>query len=88
MEDESQEETLEVLAPETRTHESWAEARGFLPQMIPGPSPADAPGRLMPNPLFDRYAGARLLCGWQMGQELTEREFDAAILAERTVSHH
>lgn len=75
------------LISQPRPHESWAEAKGFLPQMIPGPTPAGAPQRLVPNPEFGRYASARAFSGWSMGQEMTEAQFDEAMVAAANVTH-
>jgi hypothetical protein len=64
-----------------QTVESWATAKGMLPEMLAsGPAPAGTiPLGSLVNSEFWRFAGARALLRWPEGAEVTEAEFDAAV---------
>lgn len=76
---------------EVRTAEAWAEAKGLYPEFREVHAPfsrADATPIREHNPQFWRFAGAKAGCGWPVGKELTEAEFDAAIEATVGNSGH
>lgn len=80
-------ETPKVTA-ELRTVEQWAEVRGWLPAFFQPPKPkrpAYAGGRInvaapRPNPEYGRFAGARAYWNWPIGREMTEADFEAAVI--------
>ena len=81
-------EIVDEAPDEIRTAEAWAEAKGFLPQMLEAAAPfggAGAPKTVTPNPQFWKFAGAK--ASWPVGKELTEAEFDAAIEAAGTCNY-
>jgi len=70
------------------TVEEWAEKKGFLPHFFDGKAGGvGANGTALAgvarraNPEYWKFASARALCGWVIGKELTESEFDDAIKA-------
>lgn len=71
------EATEEPKPPERRTHEVWAEQNGFLPAFS-GVSRVREKG--IENPKYWNYAAAKALRGWVIGFEITEQEFDAAVI--------
>lgn len=74
---------------EVRTVEAWAEAKGMLPEFIPIAAPfaaAGSPRMLQHNPEFWRFHATRTGWTWPIGKELTEAQFDAAVL-EATTGH-
>lgn len=74
------EETTEAPAgPEVRTAEEWAKAKGMSERFLPSTN-----AFANPNPLFQDYAQARAHGGWPIGKELTEAQFDAAVIAAKT----
>ncbi len=75
-------------APDSRTAEQWAEAKGMLPEFVPiaAPfAPAGSQPGLQHNPSYWRFAATRVGMGWPIGKELTEAEFDSAV--ETALSH-
>ncbi len=77
------------LAQRRRTAEEWARAKGFLPAFFKGPAVRKAhllrSSGLRENPEWWKYAAAS--APWPTGKELTEAEFDAAIVAATTHVH-
>lgn len=76
---------------EVRTAEAWAEAKGMLPEFIETQAPF-APAGSAPirahNPSHWKYNAIKAGHGWPLGKELTEAEFDAALLIlEPTTGH-
>lgn len=69
-------------APEIRTAEAWAEAKGFTPHFIESAAPFGGGTSSAVNPQFWKFAGAK--ASWPVGKELTEAEFDAAIAEAET----
>lgn len=67
--------TLVVTNAEKKTVETWAEEKGLLPQI------ENLSGRGIPNPEFWRFAAAKAFCGWPVGRELTEKDFNEAVIA-------
>jgi hypothetical protein len=78
------------VVAEIRTAEQWAEAKGMFPEFVEVAAPfarADAPRTRQHNPQFWRFAATRAGSGWPIGKELTEAEFDAAVLAATTQTY-
>lgn len=73
--DSSTEESVEVI----KTAEEWATAKGMAARFLPTTSVIP-----VPNPDFQDYAQARAHAGWPIGKELTEAQFDAAVIAAKT----
>ena len=72
----------EAPAPEVRTAEQWAEAKGMYPEFIMTAAPfarADAPPLRRHNPDFWKFAATKAGSSWPIGKEMTESAFDAAV---------
>lgn len=66
-------------AGEVKTAEEWAVAKKMDQRFLPTTSVIP-----VPNPDFQDYAQARAHAGWPIGKELTEAQFDAAVIAAKT----
>lgn len=69
------------------TVEEWAMRKGMLPKRIPVAAPfarKGAPRRDELNPRFVSFAQAQANGSWPIGKELTEADFDAAVIAATT----
>lgn len=78
-------------AAEVRTAEAWAEAKRLFPEFIEQRHPfarADAPAVRSHNPQFWRFHAIQVGMGWPIGKELTEAEFDAALLTLEPSTGH
>lgn len=84
-----------------RTVEAWAESKGLYPHFTGGTAlqvqaqgagghavavPMSGLVGPVANPEFWRFAAAKALYGWPIGQEITEAQFDAAITAAASQS--
>ncbi len=76
---EDAEEAVTPDAAEVRTAEEWAAAKGMTERFLPSTN-----AFAITNPLFQDYAQARAHGGWPVGKELTEAQFDAAVIAAKT----
>jgi hypothetical protein len=66
---------------ESKTIETWAEAKGYLPewQTIPARLGPHRTTTRKQNPKFVRFAMAKAHRRWPEGFEVTEEEFDLAV---------
>jgi hypothetical protein len=74
-------------APEIRTVEEWATRKGMLPKRRPIAAPFARKGAALReelNPLFLSFAQAQAQFSWPIGKELTEADFDAAVITATT----
>jgi len=69
----------DVDAAEVRTAEEWAKAKGMDQRFLPSTN-----AFAITNPKFQDYAQARAHGGWPIGKELTEAQFDAAVIEAKT----
>ena len=79
MKTRKEDETTEATVVEVRTAEEWAAAKGMSERFLPSTT-----AFAIANPLFQDYAQARAHGGWPIGKELTEAQFDAAVIAAKT----
>lgn len=73
--------------PVVMTVEDWAGRKGMLPKFTAVAAPFARKGaqqRKELNPLFLSFAQAQAHFSWPIGKELTEAEFDAAVIAATT----
>lgn len=81
----SEEPQIPLTDAPKRTAESWAEAKGMLPEHFIVPASAGRfPVAPRYNPEFWRFKAAAALSKWPIGAEVTEAEFDAAVVAATT----
>lgn len=84
--DDTSSEPAPALA-EVRTAEAWAEAKGMLPEFTETQPPFAAAGSApirAHNPNHWKYSAAKAGNGWPLGKELTETEFDTAVMVATT----
>lgn len=70
-----------------KTAEEWARAKGMLPELIEVATPfarAGATPARQYNPQFWKFNATKAGSGWPEGKELTEAEFDAAVMHATT----
>lgn len=67
-----------------KTVEQWAEQKGMLEQNVQLPRSARMGQYIVPasrpNPNHIFFRQAKALRGWPVGQEVTEKEFDSAVI--------
>lgn len=76
----AKQEGASAAAAEKRTAEEWAREKGMADRFMP-PNGSAIP---VANPKFQAYAQARAHAGWPIGKELTEADFDAAVIEAQT----